>query len=440
MPDHLHDVIIIGGGPGGAIAGFVLASAGLDAVVLEKEPASRFHVGESMLPRTVTQLETLGLWGKMGAIPQVRKEGATFASGSGTCGPSHFPFSNTLTPGESRSFSLEREPFDAWLLDEAEAAGADVRRGQRVRSVERLSPESCTLRTDTGTLHSRIVIDASGHSTVVGRHMNTRRVLPGHERVAHGCHMTGVHRDPMPEGGYTVIVMVDDGWFWLIPLDETRTSVGVILPAGLSRSVGVPADRALRWAIERCPEVRRRVADADIPEKNFVMSDFSYDCAPYAAPGYFLVGDAAGFIDPVFSGGVCLAMLSGQWAAEAAIERITRNTAWDAVTGPYRSKLDRSLQTLLSMVEHYYMPPYRDLLHHGKGPMRVDRATLELLSGAAFPQPRFAVRWRTRLMDLFMHAQRRVPLVPRMPRWSLADAEADPLDVRTGPLAGAMAT
>src|SRR5690606_16515381 len=110
--------------------------------------------------------------------------------------------------------------------------------------------------------------------------------------------------------GFPIIVMCDEGWFWMIPLDERTTSVGLVLDPAVAKQVDAPANRMLQWAIRRCPAVLRRMRQATGPDINLVRSDFSYRCEPYAGPGYFLVGDAATFLDPVFSTGVCLGMKS----------------------------------------------------------------------------------------------------------------------------------
>src|SRR4029079_8756753 len=112
-----------------------------------------------------------------------------------------------------------------------------------------------------------------------------------------------------------LIVVCKEGWFWLIPLDERRTSIGIVLDDRVARQLDVPPGERLAWAIARCPVVAERTAHAVFPETNYVAADFSYRCAPYAGPGHFLVGDAATFVDPIFSTGVCLGMMS---AAEAA--------------------------------------------------------------------------------------------------------------------------
>ena len=141
-----------------------------------------------------------------------------------------------------------------------------------------------------------------------------------------------------------MIVVCEEGWFWIIPLDETRTSIGMVMHDHVARKVGLPADQMLAWGISRCPVLRERTADATLPTETHVLADFSYRCAPYAGPGYFLAGDAATFVDPIFSTGVCMGMMSGAEAGRAIIAiregraRIRRGCGGDTSVSSSRAR------------------------------------------------------------------------------------------------------
>src|SRR4030095_9354827 len=133
----------------------------------------------------------------------------------------------------------------------------------------------------------------------------------------------GVERLAGAMAGFISIVMCSEGWFWLIPLDEHLTSIGLVMDMDKSKAVDIPADQMLRWGISRCPAVSERTKHAAFPASNHVIASFSYRCEPFAGPGYFLIGDAATFMDPIFSTGVCLAMMSGVEAATAIGELLS---------------------------------------------------------------------------------------------------------------------
>ncbi|HYG65392.1 MAG TPA: hypothetical protein VEL74_22615, partial [Thermoanaerobaculia bacterium] len=208
------------------------------------------------------------------------------------------------------------------------------------------------------------------------------------------------------------------------PIDERRTSIGLVMDADAARSVGVPAQRMLAWGIARCPAMRQRTAEAVFPAGNNVIADFSYRCSPYAGPGYFLVGDAATFIDPIFSTGVCLGMMSAIQAA-GGIGALLRGADPGRIRRDYIRFIEKSSEPFFGLVDAYYQSPFRDLFMAGQGPFQVHRAILSVLAGNVFPRPPFPLRWRLGLMHLLARLQRFVPLAPRRPRFSLL---ADPAE------------
>ncbi|MFP5289304.1 MAG: NAD(P)/FAD-dependent oxidoreductase [Thermoanaerobaculia bacterium] len=304
------------------------------------------------------------------------------------------------------------------LLDKAREAGAEVREECSVRKILRLEDGRVEAETEAGPVSARFLIDATGQSTFLGKHLDLRQVLPDHRKVAYFDHFEGVARRCGPEGGFIVIVICDEGWFWLIPLDETRTSVGVVMDAEAAKRLGVPPERMLAWAIERCPAVRERMEAAVSLGEHRVLADFSYRCPPYAGPGYFLVGDAALFVDPIFSTGVCMGMMSAVEAAKG-ISALLHGASPERVRRRYTRYVDGSSSVFFRLIDGYYQHSFRELFLNGQGPLRVHQAALSVLAGYVFPRPSFALRWRLRLLWLFVRLNRFVPLVPRRQRFSL---------------------
>ncbi|HXV74799.1 MAG TPA: NAD(P)/FAD-dependent oxidoreductase [Candidatus Polarisedimenticolaceae bacterium] len=418
-----YDVAVIGGGPAGATAALCAARKGMRVALLEQTKHPRFHIGESFLPRNMTLLRELGLEERVKRLPQTLKLGASFALGHETT-PTDFFFEGGLLEATPDTFNIERAPFDRLLLDCAREAGAQVVEDCTVREISRLSEHGVVLETHHGdggraTVRARHLIDASGQSTVVGRQLKTRRTLPDRRRVAYYGHFRDVERFTDVKAGFPLVVMCREGWFWFIPIDEERMSIGLVVDADLAARAGVPAREMLAWGIARCPLARVRVRHAEWPPRNHVTADFSYTCKPYAGEGYFLVGDAATFVDPIFSTGVCLGMMSARTAVET-IERIR-----DGRLSPHRGRstycryVEQSSSVFFRLVRSYYRHSFRELFLHGYGPLRMHCAVISILCGHVFPRPRLALRWRLRLFEYLVKLQRLVPIVPRREQFSL---------------------
>ncbi len=414
-----YDAIIIGGGPAGSTTGLVMARAGLKVCILEKETHPRFHIGESILPRNMQLLRSLGLESLLEELPHVVKLGAEFGFGNNPK-TMRFTFADGLLSGTS-IFNIERSIFDKKLIDKAKESGAEVFENCSVKSVTQLQHDSVVVETSNGTIGGRIIMDCSGHGTVIGRHLGRRRNFsdPELQKVAYFEHFENVQRLDGDESGHPSIFMSDEGWFWIIGLNETKTSIGFVTRPHLTKKLQVAPDRILRWAIERCPVVRHRMRNAVGPSTNRVLADFSYTCKPFAGDGYFLVGDAGCFLDPIFSTGVTLAMVAGENAAKLSTQLLRNEITPKSAQRAHNRFVMGSTSVFWRLIKNYYKHSFRELFMNGTGPLQVHRAVISTLAGEVFPRPVWALRWRLRFFDLCVWAQNYFNLVPRHHRFSL---------------------
>ncbi|MFJ6611201.1 tryptophan 7-halogenase [Streptomyces sp. NPDC091289] len=328
--DHEFDVVVVGGGPGGSTASTLVAMQGHRVLLLEKEEFPRYQIGESLLPSTVHGIcRLLGVSDALEKAAFMPKRGGTFRWGSSP-EPWTFSFSvsETFSGPTSLAYQVERMKFDQILLDNARDKGVEVREKSSVVDVIEEDGRVCgVLYADAdGVRHevrSRFVVDASGNkSRIQSRIGGSRHYSDFFKNIALFGYFEGGKRLPAPNSGNILCAAFDAGWFWYIPLTDQLTSVGVVLRRESLDRVQGDREKALMGLIEECPLIAEYLTDARRVESGpygevRVRKDYSYCQEKFWRPGMALVGDAACFIDPVFSSGVHLATYSGLLAARS---------------------------------------------------------------------------------------------------------------------------
>lgn len=409
------DVIVIGGGPGGSTAAALLARAGTKVLLFEKERFPRFHIGESLLPYNRPLFEELGVWPALQAASFPRKTGAQFILANGSKSR-RFVFRNGRFTRETEIIQVERARFDQILLENARKHGADVREGWTVGRVATAADRVEVEATDPGGRVQRFtaaqVIDASGRANLTGNQEGLREVHPRHRKVAVFGHFDGVARDAGEAGGDTVIVRFEQRWFWLIPVSDTRTSVGLVLDTADLAQAGGDPEAVFRAAVKASPVMQERMRGATVGAPIQTTADFSYFNRRLVGPRVVRVGDAAGFMDPIFSAGVYLAMWSGKLAAAAVGEAVAQGTDGAARFATYEWRLRRAMAVYWRLVGQYYTRPFMDLFLEPRHGFDLPAAVVAVLAGDL--EPAWPIRWRLECFYFLVRLQKRWTLVPRM--------------------------
>jgi len=349
------DVVVIGGGPGGSALATLVAQAGHRVALFERHDFPRFQVGESLVPSVNLVLERLGLIPAMGARGFTEKHGVQFFGPRGPTRP--FYFRDVADARLHHTWQVLRSEFDALLLDNATAHGVDTRMGTQVSALLEADGRAAGVRItepDGGRrdVSARIVVDASGRNGLVARHYGGHQPIEGLNNVSVYAHYRDVRRDAGIDAGSTLIYRLDaQSWIWFIPLRET-VSIGLVTSVARLQSFGPSKEAALAAAILRCPDLCDRLTSAELATEVRSAGDRSYRASKDGGAGWLLVGDALGFIDPIYSTGLCLTMLSVDLAAAAIDAALNGRRELDFAG--YSANYQAAFDQFLTLVRAYY--------------------------------------------------------------------------------------
>jgi flavin-dependent dehydrogenase len=391
------DVLVIGGGPGGATTAALLARQGVRVVLLEKDRHPRFHIGESLLPANLPLLDELGVAAQVRAIG-MQKWGAEFVSPWHAPGSQCYEFADAWDKTLPMAYQVRRSAFDEILIRNAAACGAEVIEGCGVHALQREGSHSIVRARDAdgrdSAWRARWVVDASGRDTFLANRLKSKQRNRKHNSAALFAHYTGARRLDGKAQGNITIFWFDHGWFWLIPLADGSTSIGAVVWPYYLKTRDKPLDAFFEDTIAQVPELANRLAHAQRITPVTATGNYAYSCTHSHGPGYLLVGDAYAFIDPVFSSGVLLAMQGGFAAARALLTCLREPRRTAPALAAFDRQMRRGPREFSWFIYRVNHPTMRDLFMGPRNVLRMKEALLSVLAGDIYGKtPIWASLW-----------------------------------------------
>lgn len=365
-----YDTIIIGGGPAGSTAATLIAQHGCRVLLLERDAEPSFKIGESLIPATYWTFKRLDMLEKLRLSHFPQKFSVQFFTRTGKA-TNPFYFFETNPHESAVTWQVLRSEFDQMLLENATEKGVEVRRGVSVRKVLFEGDKAVGVVSQNGksqgnndleTIHGTVIVDSTGQRSLIGRQLDLNTIEPNLKKASLFTHYEGGHRDEGIDEGATLILHTEekDSWFWSIPLPYNRTSVGVVgeldylLQNRREPDGKLNVQKIFNQELEKCQPLKQRLEGAKQLFPIQTTKDFSYRASRIAGQNWVLIGDAFGFLDPVYSTGLFLALKSGEMAADAIIEAFRENDFSETRLGSFGKKFVDGMEAFRKLVYAFY--------------------------------------------------------------------------------------
>ncbi len=363
------DVVVIGGGPSGSAAATLLVQRGHRVELFERERFPRFHIGESLIPHTYHTLNRLGLLDKMKGSHFIKKYSVQFVNERGKLSEP-FYFVDHEPHESSQTWQVRRSEFDHLLMRNARDHGVTVHEGARVLEVLFEGPRAVGVRVkpEDGPeriVKAKVVVDASGQSSLLIDRLNLREWDPVLKKAAVWTYWKGAYRDIGRDEGATIVLQTQGkkGWFWYIPLHDDTLSVGVVAAYDylFQNREAKDLESIYFEEVARCPGLQPRLANAKRCDVFRAQKEYSYRAKKCAGDGWVLVGDAFGFLDPLYSSGVLLALTSARMAADCIGDALADEDVSEARLRAWEPEYVKGMDRMRRLVCEFY-----DGLNFGK--------------------------------------------------------------------------
>ncbi len=394
------DVLVVGGGPGGSATAIRLARMGHRVRLIEKDSHPRFHIGESLLPMSMPIFDALGVREAVERLGVI-KRGADFPSGDED-GYQVFSFGRSLNPTWPYAVQIRRADLDRTLFEAAQRAGVTTLENTLAEEVRFLDEAVEVLvrnaRGERVSYQARYLVDASGRDTLLGRLLRLKQPNRRHRSAALYAHFSGVTRRGGEDAGNISIYPAADGWVWIIPLSNGITSIGLVCGPSTLRNRGGDNEGFLRRMLLSNAQLARRITDARIVGNLQATGNYSYQCTEWAGPRWVMVGDAAAFVDPVFSSGVHLALQSATNAATLVHHALEEPARERALQRRYVGNQRAAVRRISWFIERFNTPAMWRLFSNPKNRWRLEETVISVLAGDFYRND--GIVWRLRVFKL----------------------------------------